>query len=82
MVRVKIELVSRGDEERVTTLHIGVIANDGTGTRTRGNYDFVLSKRGSAAVYKRGRVEGFPRKVHTAWKLLYLVLKEIFESDE
>lgn len=80
MIVVKIELWPGGDPGRSIALHTAMIVNDATGTPTRGNYYFTLSKRGGAKVYKKGRVEGFARKRETAWKLLYLVLKEAFEG--
>ncbi len=81
MIRVKIEMVPFGDESEAFTIHKGIITNDATGAPTKGNYDFVLSKRGGLGIYKRGRVEDFARQQEDAWKLLYLVLKEAFDGD-
>ena len=81
MIRVTIEMIPGGDSSKAYTLHKGVIANDATGTPTKGNYDFVLSMRGGPGVYKSGRVKGFARKQEGAWKLLYLVLMEVFEGE-
>ena len=81
MIVVKIELWPGGDQDRAVVMHTAAIVNDTTGTPTRGNYYFTLSKRGGMKVYKKGCVEGFARKRETAWKLLYLVLKEAFEGE-
>ena len=42
MIRITVELVPHGDESRARVLAHGIIANDGTGTLERGNYNFVL----------------------------------------
>ena len=79
MIRVTIELVPHGNESKTRTLHVGVIANNGTGSKTKGNYYFALSQRGSRKVWKSGVVQGFPRKSRGAWNLLYRVLEEAAE---
>lgn len=81
MIRIKIEMVPGGDESKAYTLHKGTIINDASGTSTKGNYDFELSKRGGPGTYKKGRVEGFARRQQGAWKLLYIVLKQAFEGE-
>lgn len=64
-----------------------MIANDGTGDLTHGNYDMYVQKnanRGSASapwwrtptrIWRRGRVEYFPRKRLGCWDLLYRALQ-------
>ena len=76
MIRVTIEMVPYGDESRAKVLHVGVIANSGTGSQTHGNYWFSLSQRGTRKVWRKGAVEGFARKRLDAWYLLYRVLQE------
>ena len=80
MIRVTVELVPQGDESRAKTLHTAVIANDGSGTKDRGNYRFSLSRKGSARPWKEGRISGFPRKRLGTWHLLYRVLKEALDA--
>lgn len=70
MLRITIEFVPHGDESRAEVLATASIANDGTGTPTRGNYRVWLSKRKSLDVWKRGTVEGFPRQRLGPWDLL------------
>lgn len=74
MIRVTVELLPGG---RGPAQHLGtaIIANDGSGTPTIGNYDATLSRRGQPnSVWKRVRVEGFARKRLLAWDLLAWVL--------
>lgn len=77
MIRVTVELVSAIDPKRNKVLGVAVIANDGKGTATHGNYDVVLSKAGAAISQKwrQGRVEGFARKNRGGWDLLFLALR-------
>lgn len=76
MIRITVELIPSLDPKNVKHLGTAIIANDGTGTETRGNYNVRLSPRGAPLnVYRRGRVEGFPRKGLGAWDLLYRALK-------
>jgi hypothetical protein len=51
------------------------MANDLTGDQATGNYTVILSKWGRPTVaWKRGRVEGFPRKRLGPWALLFRAL--------
>ena len=80
MIVVRVELWPLGNKERSRHLGTAVIANDGTGTRDRGNYHVLLGKFGEqdperllrvkSAAWRRGRVEGFPRIVQGPWDLL------------
>ena len=75
MIRVTIEMLPKGSEERKYRLGTLIIYNNG-GTATQGVYEAVAySKRG--AVWKQARVEGFPRKKLLAFDLLYRVLREM-----
>ncbi len=76
MLKVTIELWPLGDESRKETLHTIVIANDGTGTPTQGNYYSVISRRKRLTPWKLAAVAGFPRKRLNAVDLLYRVLKQ------
>ena len=87
MIYIRMELWPRGNRDAAEVLGEGLIVNDGTGTRTRGNYNVVLSKRGGfgrasnlrradvANVFRRVRVEGFARTQLVAWRLLHLALE-------
>ncbi len=79
MLVVRIELWPFGDEDAKLTLGVGYIANDGTGNHYTGNYNFKLMKSPEYAktpgVWKKGRVERFPRVSHGPWDLLYRALR-------
>lgn len=81
MIRITVELIS-ARTGKTTTLGVGEIWNDVSGTITRGNYGFRLGKRGQTRigpfdnVWKQGEVKGFPRQKLLAWDLLYRCLKE------
>lgn len=83
MIRVTVELIS-GNDGHLEHLGTAIIGNDLSGDRSRGNYDVYLSRRGRrpgacwwhspSSVWRRGRVEGFPRERLLAWDLLYRAL--------
>lgn len=76
MIRVTIELVKHGDETQ--TSHLGTIEiwNDATGTPTRGNYKFLLSRKGHPkSSWQAGMVKDFPRRARNSYDLLYRVLR-------
>ena len=78
MLRITIELVPWGIEDKKRTIGIAEIYNDGTGTSTTGNYGVRVFKRGSnGVIWKTGKVWGFPRKKLLAWDLLYRALHNI-----
>lgn len=69
MIVVEVKLVSAIDESR--SRHLGTIhiANDGTGSVTKGNY--TASFLGANGGYgKVGRVENYPRKAVSIWNLI------------
>ena len=81
MLKVTIEIWPGGSPVGKRELATGIIGNDLTGTKTRGNYKARFTKVGkSNAIYKKVRVENFPRTRKTAWELLYLALKEVYEK--
>lgn len=75
MLRVTVELLPLGDEN--TKRHLGTIeiANDGTGTKSRGNYMVRTAIRGQPKqTWRRGVVEGFPRLELGVYDLLLRAL--------
>lgn len=46
------------------------IANDGTGTASRANYDVRLYARNDGRLVRTARVENWPRNAKPAWRLL------------
>jgi len=81
MLRITLEKVPFGIEEDSKVLHTGTIVNDGSGTVSRGNYAISLGDR-AGKLYKWGTVKDFPRRTDSAWQLLFLALKDIFERRE
>lgn len=73
MIRVTVELVPHGVESQKYTLGVATIANDGTGTPTRGNYTAAF--RRTRGGFISGKVTGFPRKRLACWDLLYRALR-------
>lgn len=75
MLRVTIELLPFGSEERKRHLGTIDIANDGRGTRERGNYMVRLSKFGRPTTdWKKGAVLDFPRQTLGPYDLLLRAL--------
>ena len=75
MIRVTIDLLPHGSEERKSHLGTILIANDGTGTMTRGNYRATLSTRGKPKrIWRSVHLTDFPRKALGAYDLLFRVL--------
>lgn len=75
MIRVTIELFPHGNENKKLKIAQVDIANDGSGTDTRGNYWAKLYGRGSMRVIQTVEVKDFPRKRLHAMDLLYRVMK-------
>lgn len=83
MVRITIELLPGGVGEPIL-LGEAFISNDLTGDLKTGNYNVRLMKSpiyaNSEGVWKRGRVEGFPRRRLGPWDLLYRALQDTVGS--
>lgn len=69
MIKVTVELVSAIDPSRSRLLGTAIIANDGAGSVTRGNYNAQFYG-GTGGSGKQGRVENYPRKAVSIWNLL------------
>jgi len=77
MLVIKIELWPKGNSSKAKVIHTGWIGNDGTGSKTKGNYRFGLSQRNRPkTVLRKGNIKDFPRKRLSAWDLLYRCLRE------
>ncbi len=76
MVRVTIELLPFGSEDRKRHLGTIEISNDLTGTEKEGNYKVRLSKFGKPeSTWRKGVVRGFDRKKRGPFDLLLLALQ-------
>jgi len=77
MIRVEIKLWPRGDRSKEKTLGAINIANEGTGSPTKGNYKAALFGKGGRRL-KVVKVEGFPRRRLLAHDLLLRVLRAAY----
>lgn len=76
MVVVKIELWPCGDESKRQSLGVMHIINEGSGSRTEGNYDVVVFNKDGSMVLKTAKIRGFPRAVLGGWDLLHWALRK------
>lgn len=81
MLRITIEMVPKGDDSRAYTLAQGVIANDGTGDKSIGNYIYGFSgqiKRpgDDPGIRTSGELKGFSRLRDDCWELLRRCLNQ------
>lgn len=77
MIRVTIELDSFGLGTNVTSLGEVIIANDGTGTRTRGNYKVKVYGKTGLKVIREGRLENWPRLAKHPVDLVAAALEQV-----
>ena len=91
MIVVRVELWPGGYRNRMKHLGTMTIVNDGTGSKTIGNYDVSLSGRnhddpialhlhGKGRVY-RGRVVGHPRLRMSMWRLIHKAVNSVFGEE-
>ena len=77
MIVVRVELWPFGEQKNASTLGIMCVANDGSGTKTKGNYKAMAFAKGSRVkIWKDTEIKNFPRKKLLHWDLLYRVLKK------
>lgn len=85
MLVVIIEIWPGGDEQRKRRLGVATIVNDGKGTEEIANYQFEIFKgpelgSRNRSVWKRGKIQGFARRMLGPWDLLYRGLKQTVKS--
>jgi len=83
MIVAKLELHS-AITGKVTEIGRMIIANDGSGTPTRGDYDVFLGRKGhdlNAAVVRnpqrKGKVLGHARQAYSVWRLVARALESV-----
>ncbi len=82
MIRVTVELLPGGFGP-AEHMHTAYITNNGSGTKTRGNYDVWLSQRGRPnTTWREGKVKGHRRKKYSAFHLLRLALEACIRDEE
>ena len=79
MLKVTIKLLPQGYSVNSKILKEMYIINDGTGDVDIGNYIYGIFRRRSKRVLREGRIENFHRRRDNELKLLYLVLKDIYD---
>lgn len=78
MILITIKLVSAIDESRSREIGRMLIANDGSGTAERGDYQIRLMRRGTIdVVQKTAEVKGFPRQSTVVWALVARALANL-----
>lgn len=75
MIKITIEIWPSGFQSHSRTLGSVEISNDGTGTKSIGNYNIKFKSK-NGKILKRKRVEGHRRKATSVWKLL----EKVFSS--
>jgi hypothetical protein len=85
MLCIKIELWPFGDEDSSREIGRMYVANDGSGTVDRGNYDVWVCRKGTTerppngTYTRKARVKDYPRKSYTVWRLIKRALTNAFD---
>jgi hypothetical protein len=81
MIRVTVELIpwGVGEPKQIGLMHI---ANDGSGSRDRGNYTASVFRKGWGKVLRRGEVKDYPRLNYNVWRLVMRCLKSSFPEEK
>lgn len=69
MIKITVELWPYGIEAKKEVIGEMKIANDGTGTRSIGNYTFKVWSKGK--LWKIGAIKGFHRLRFNVWYLIF-----------
>jgi hypothetical protein len=75
MIEITVRMIPQGDQARAYIKGVMRIANDGTGTKSSGNYKVFVSRQNQPEKeWKSTRFQGFPRRVLGVWQLIYCAL--------
>ena len=74
MIEVVATLYPRGDRTKPREIGRATLANDGSGTASRGNYSATFGHKGR--LWKTSEVKGFHRQSKNVWHLLYECLHQ------
>lgn len=77
MIRVDVTLYPHGNSSRSRAIGSMLIFNDGTGSKSKGNYKYTMSTE-KTENYKNGKVTGFQRLNNNVWTLILRVLWDAF----
>lgn len=78
MVKITVDIVPPFARKRRTIARAEIV-NEGTGTPERGDYKYALWGK-TGKVWRVGTIKAFPRKSYSIWRLLYRILREVFEQ--
>ena len=81
MIRVTVELIpfGIGEPQQLGVMHI---ANDGTGTKERGNYKTHVYRKNSWKIARAGVVKDYPRLSYNVWRLVMRCLRSSFPEEK
>jgi hypothetical protein len=82
MIRVIMEMVPHGEEDKKFFIGVCEIWNEGTGTLDHGNYRFRISKENPNVNITIGEVKQFPRLTKSGWHLLFECLREFLDKKK
>jgi len=86
MLKITVEIIPFGIKDMKKRLGEIYITNDGTGNEEIGNYNYTIKteRRQDEKIGDelKGRVENFQRRKCNFWKLLYLILKGVYDGRE
>jgi len=75
MIKVTVELVPFGDNDKKKELGSLKIINDGTGTLERGNYNITFTEKDMDDI--QHEITNWPRSELKAWDLVYRILDDL-----
>jgi len=92
MIVIRVDYWPDGDKEQSYELGRAYVANDGTGTTDRGNYNVAICRKGKAAIphpvvnggpqaTREGRVEDYQRERLPMWRLVMRALASAFPEE-
>lgn len=81
MIRIDITMYPHGNSSRARAIGSMIITNNGTGTKSKGNYSYTMSTE-KTKKYKTGEVKNFPRLKNNVWTLILRVLWNAFIEQE
>lgn len=79
MIKISVNLQKWGFESLTSSLGIMKITNDGTGTKSKGNYKFSIYDKSNSRIIHSGVIKNFLRLKNNVWQLIYLCLKELYD---
>lgn len=79
MIVIRVEIWPQGDQGNAREIANAVIANDGSGTKSVGNY--LATFQTAPGRLADSEVKGFKRRQNHVWELIRLSLNNAFEKE-